>query len=58
MDSKQKWRMTLQRSQVKLSEKSSQKDEDWESYSGRDNLPVEVWTSLGRTGLNFDQDHL
>ena len=32
---------------------SSQKDEEWESYSGTDKLLVEVWISLGRTGLDF-----
>ena len=39
------------------SEQSSQKDEERKSYSGPDKLPVEVWTPLGRTGLDFDQDH-
>ena len=39
------------------SEQSSQKDEEWKRYSGPDKLPVEVWASLRRTILNFDQDH-
>ena len=39
------------------SEQSFQKDEEWKSYRGPDKLPVEVWTSLRRTRLNFDQDH-
>ena len=33
--------------------KSYQKNEEWESYSGPAKLQVEVWTSLGRTGLHF-----
>ena len=39
------------------SEQSSQKDEEWKSYSGPDKLPVEVCASLRGTRLNFDQDH-
>ena len=39
------------------SEQSSQNDEKWKSYSGPDKLPVEVWTSLKRTRMNFDKDH-
>ena len=40
MDSKQKWRMTLQRSQVN---KVLRKMKSGKSYSGPDKLPVEVW---------------
>ena len=33
--------------------KSYQNDGECEDYSGPDKLQVEVWTSLGRTGLHF-----
>ena len=39
------------------SEQSSQKDEEWKSYSGPDKLPVELCASLRISRLNFDQDH-
>ena len=55
MNSKQKWRLTLQRLQVQIPKKALSKMKNGKA-SLSDNL--EVWKSLGRTGVNFLKETL
>ena len=57
MNSKQKWKVRLQRSLVQI-EMALRNMKD-EKATGPDNLPVEdLWKRLGRTGVNLLKDAL
>ena len=50
--------MTLKRSQVAADIQMALRNMKNGKATGLDNLPVEVWKSLGRTGVNFLKEAL
>ena len=57
MNSKQKWRLTLQRSQVHILKPLIALRKNVKA-TGPDNLPIDVSNSFGRTGENFKKEAL